>query len=187
MKFAGREFKIPTYTMEVYIPGGDSGAEGINFVIGPAKNFERFERLCKLPEPPVRTKPGQPAEPDYKHPKYRADLMKFGERRVQYIFLESIKYTADLAWETVDDEDPTTWGNYKTELLAAGLTETDIERLYGAVLAVNNLDEEQIKAAHERFLALRLLKEPEESYPTDEPVTTESGEPVNDSVSDPQA
>lgn len=186
MKISGKEFKIPTYTYEVYIPGGEEGAEGINFVFGPSKNFERFERLCKMPEPPLVTRPGQPPEADYKHPKYRQDLLKYGERRIQYIFLESIRYTPELDWETIDSEDPTTWGNYRTELLSAGLTDADIERLYGAVLAVNNLDEEQIRVARDRFLALKQAKdEALQSYHTEEPATTELGEPANDLDSSP--
>lgn len=178
MKIGGEKI-TPDGVYEVFIPTGED--DGVMFKCKAVRNMEEFERLVQEPEVPLVFKPGEKeGTPNLADPKYLKKKADYDTLRYSFFILESLSATSDLEWETVDKNDPKTWGNYAKEL-AEIFTNIDVNKIINGVLRANSLDDEYVKLARERFLATRKQKEGHQSSPRDEQVTTPSGTPVTDS------
>lgn len=142
--------------LEVFLPRGDEG-DGHLFIVEAVKNLDEFNTKCPEPKPPFITRPGKAPAPDFNSPAYVRELEAHNRKRLGFFIIWSLKATPGLEWDSVKDDDPETWTNYEQELLESGFTQLEINYLITKIMAVNTLDEAHIKAARERFLAMRSL------------------------------
>jgi len=145
MKIGGVQVTASEETLVLPREGGDIVIKAQAYRIG-----DEFDKRCPLPTPPMVTTKDGPA-PDFSDKHYKAAITVRDERRFAYLVLKSIE-PSDIEWETVDIDKPATWDKWGDELMDAGLTEVEVNRIVNAVLAANSLDEEKIKQARERFL-----------------------------------
>lgn len=125
--------------------GGDIVIKAKAYRVG-----DEFDKLCPMPTPPmVTTKEG--SSPDWSDKDFKAQIATRDERRFAYLVLKSIE-DSQIEWEKVDLDKPNTWTKWGDELIEAGITEVEVNRIVNAVLAANSLDEAKIKQARERFL-----------------------------------
>ena len=83
------------------------------FTVEAIQNWEVFDKLCPLPEPPIRLLPGGVRQSDTSDPKYQEKLNEWGAMKTNYMVLQSLAPTEGLEWETVDIDKPDTWKNWK--------------------------------------------------------------------------
>lgn len=173
MKLTGHTFDEPAIEYCI-LPKGEVT---VVFKCGPVLDYDDFDKLCPIPKPPTLIKKGGIRELDIKDNSYLDQISLRGDRRVQYIVLKSLEYTKGLDWETVDMDNPSTWGNFHKELQDAYFTETDINRIQNACFAANSLSELKVEEARANFFAgLEAEKAEASSGPTPEQETTSSGE-----------
>ncbi len=173
MKLTGHTFDEPAIEYCI-LPKGEVT---VVFKCGPVLDYEEFDKLCPVPSAPTLIKKGGIRELDIQDTTYLDQISKRGDLRVQYIVLKSLEYTEGLDWETVDMEEPSTWGNFHDELKKAYFTETDINRIQNACFAANSLSELKVEQARANFFAgLEEAKVEASSGPTPEQGTTSSGE-----------
>jgi len=178
MKLAGQKIQ-GQYVEDIYIPRGIDGGEGVLFKAKAVNDLSRFEELCPEPIPRMITRPGEAPVPDIANPQYKERLRKHSEKRLAFMILESLSATEGLEWEAVKLDEPDTWLNYTQELKEAGFSQVEINLIIAGVMRVNSLDEEHIRAARERFLALKTLQVADQSSQQEEQDSTPSGEAVN--------
>lgn len=118
-------------------------------------NFDNFEKLCPTPKAPTKVVPGGGVSENVEHPDFKKAINAYSTKRFNWIIIESLKATPQLEWDTVKLDDSETWGNYATELTAAGFSQVEIGRIISAVLIANCLDESKLDKARESFLASR--------------------------------
>jgi hypothetical protein len=180
MKIGGVEVKGPAEEVLV-LPRLD---EDIVIRARAVTNMEVFEALVPEPKAPGSlTKKGW--VPNLKDETYRQKVETYNAQRLAYMVLQSLK-PSEIEWETVDEDNPKTWENWTEELQAAGLSTVEVNRVVLCVMQANALDEDKLKEAREVFLRGVAEEESESSGLPTEPENTPSGEPVNDSESDPQ-
>jgi hypothetical protein len=92
-------------------------------------------------------------------------------RRFALLAIRSLE-PSEIEWEEVDYDKPATWEKWTDELLDAGLSDREVQRVIGAVMEANSLDNAKIDAARSAFL--QRPEEPQEasSGPTPDPQTT---------------
>jgi hypothetical protein len=150
MKLKGREIKGPNVEM-VVIPRGED--DELVFKCCAVLDYTLFDELVSEPKPPITRKPGQASKPDTNNKKFQEEMSAYAEKRMQYMMLKSLEATEDLVWDTVNMNDPETWGNYLEEMRQAGLTEIEIGKLFSGMMSANCLNEAKIEEARQRFLA----------------------------------
>jgi hypothetical protein len=123
------------------------------FVFQAILNSEEFDKLFPQPTPPVKKMADGQKIREIKDPNYLKLQQSWAENKAHWMFLQSIAATPELEWETVDSQNPETWKNYETELISAGLTESERLKMLQAYIEVQGLDDEKIKAATNSFLA----------------------------------
>ncbi len=141
---------IPILRDSTLGPKGEKIDNNIYLEANVVIDFSPFEDLCPLPDPPVIDN-----VPDYNDADYRLKIIERNEKKIDWVFLESIKETKDLEWETVKMEDPETWANYHDELRKIGINEIQEKAITQQVLNVNVMDEERMEEARDSFLALQ--------------------------------
>lgn len=149
------------------------------FVCGPVLDYVRFEQICPEPTAPIVAPVGKPPYKDLTDRKYLAKIEARAEAKVNWIYLQSLSHTPGLEWETVVENDPTTWGNWEKELKGL-LTEQEIMTIKVAVTEANMTSEETQRAALDAFFRQaeaasqdhRLLEKAEAA-------STVSGEPAS--------
>ena len=151
MKLKGIEIK----GMNVISFGIPRGEECFEFRAQAVTNMADFEAMCPEPKPRIKQFPGGVTELDINQPEYKEALNKYNEKRSAFLILQSLRATADLEWETVDYAVPDTWVNYVEELRSSGFSQGEISHIIKKVLEANALNENQLDAAYERFLALK--------------------------------
>ena len=82
---------------------------------------------------------------------YKRAVTVRNELRFAFMIIRSLE-PSNIEWGEVDLEKPSTWTKWDDELKKAGLSETDVNRVVGAVMIANSLDEDKIKEAREAFL-----------------------------------
>ena len=133
----------------VVLPRGGEGKD-IPFRAKAVSINRDFNRLCPVPVAPmIQTKDGN--RPDTRDESYVAALSVRDNQRFAYLCLRSLE-PSNIEWETVDMEKPGTWLKWSDELLEAGLSEVELNRVINAVMAANSLDEEKVDAARKAFL-----------------------------------
>ena len=134
------------------------------------RDFKEFEALVKYPIAPViQTKEGKKS--DTKDPSYR-DLVKiYDDQRFAYLCIKSLE-PSDIEWNEVNLDNPRTYVKWIEELLEAGLSEVECNRIIGLVLQVNSLDEAKLQAAREHFARGQGQAASESSGQSTEPQST---------------
>lgn len=151
MKIQGKKIEGPNIEICV-IPRGEG--ENIVFRCQAVMDMDEFDKLCRIPQPPVMRKPGsrQPIA-DLEDPKYKIALEAHATKRMDYIVLKSLQATEGLEWETVKMGDSDTWVNYRKELTESGFSNIEVMRIINACMAANCLDEGKVEKARNDFLA----------------------------------
>lgn len=150
MKYRGEDIKKPEEEVLV-IPVGD---DKIILKFATVVDFSEFDKLVAEPNPVkrVHAKTCVTVEvPD--HPEYLAALNDYSTKRLNWMILESLKATPDLEFETVDSQDPDTWGNWQEEFKAAGFSQVVMAKVLDKVITVCGLNSEMIDKATSDFLA----------------------------------
>lgn len=114
MKIKGAKPPKPS-SIEVVFPreGGN-----IVFIVEPVMDlFAQYEKLYPEPKPPVQVVKGGEKITHYDDPAYRKKHEEWFATNTRWLIYQSIKGTPDLEFETVIEDDPTTWKNIETELL----------------------------------------------------------------------
>lgn len=155
MKIAGHELKKASIEY-VVIPRGhdpETGAKipDVVFQCQPVASYATFDAQCSAPKPPEVIKSGGRREPNVDDPTYRSQTEKYAQRKIQFLIIESLRATPGLEWETVTD-DPKTWGNYEQELMDAGFSAMEVNRIVEGCLAANSLNQKRIDEALADFL-----------------------------------
>lgn len=181
MKFKGQKALGPQPEY-IVIPRGE---DNIVFIAKPILDYSGFEAICPRPVPPGILYPDGRKGQDVDSPEFRKELGDYIQMRTDWYVVNALRDTPDMEWETVNYSEPDSWKNWRQEL-GEFLTEREINQVLDGIATANGLDQAKIEAAKERFLA-GMASQPNvlSSLVTDEK-TTQSGEPVNESESDPQ-
>ena len=147
MKINGQEIK-GLNTIDLVLPRTNS--DNIVFHFEALQDLSGILNYMTLPIPKKRLGKGNVTTEDLNDPTYVEQVRVFNERQNHWFILESLKPT-DIEWDTVVMEDPSTWGNYITELADAGISATEMKLIYAAIDEVNSLDEAKMEAARELF------------------------------------
>lgn len=178
MKIFGKKYDQP-HRESVYFPRGDDVIEITAEAIVDDADFFKY---CKEPRPPVILVKGRGRQLDFDDKFYKSAIEDYKARRSAWIIITSLRATPGLEWEKVKYDNPDTWLLYIEELKEFGFSMAEINQIRGVVLAANALDDEKLKEARERFLALRQAAEQASSSHEEGQQATVSGEPVNGSV-----
>ena len=177
MKLSGHTFEKPAIVYCV-LPRDE---EPVVFMCGPVLDYDEYEALCPTPKPPIQIHKGGVKIPDLQDETFLQQVNSRSDSRINYIVLKSLQYTTDLEWETVDMQDPKTWGNYEQELKDCFFTKTEVQRIQNACFEANSLSESRVEEARANFFAgLEDQKASESSGPTLAQETTSSGEAASD-------
>ena len=146
MKIGGRE--VNSLSEEVLVlPRLD---EDIVIRARAIRNMDTFDQLCPEPKAPgIRTKEG--FRPDTEDEGYLALMDNHAEQRLAYIVIQSLK-ASDIEWDSVVEDDPGTWKNWRKDMEEAGLSAIEVGRIVTCVLSANSLDEDKLEAARAAFL-----------------------------------
>lgn len=149
MKYKGKKLEGRNTDILVLV----RGEEHIVFKAEAIQNYQQFNEMCPLPEPPVKLLPGGIREPDLNNPKYKKRMEEYATQKTNYTVLKSLEPTQELEWEKVVLNKPESWGNWQDELQEAGFTEIEVMRILGLCTRVNCLDDSLLDEAKESFLA----------------------------------
>lgn len=175
MKFHGETLEGPTIKECTII----YNKKAMKFCFKAVLNFDEMDAIC--PEPKALYMSGREdgKTRDTDDPDYIKKREAWARWRMEWMFLESISVTEGLEWETVDRNNPETWGNYTIEL-GHFLTDIQIGALLNTMLAVNTLTQATMDEAEEHFLAERVGRLEDVSCHLVEKFFTLNGEPVSD-------
>jgi hypothetical protein len=141
-------------------------------------DLDTFYTICPEPKPPGKlTKNGW--EPNLKDENYQIVHSRHLSQRIAYLVIQSLE-PSKIEWDTTDINNPRTWTNYIDDFKSAGLTGIEINRIIGAVMEANSLDEVKLEQAREIFLRGQRLEQENSSSQQVELPTTPSGEPAQD-------
>lgn len=153
MKINGLVFEGPK-SIPCVIPVGNAE---IVFLIKPVLDYDGFDKVCPRPEPPTGIDGKGNKTVNTSHPTYLEAIDTWAQQRMDWLFLQAIVDTEGLEWDTIKQEDPTTYCNFTKELMEAGIPEGYIETLKMKIIQVCGLDPERIEEATKRFLASQEL------------------------------
>lgn len=161
-----------------------TGGNDIVFHAQAVTDMDEFNALCPLPSIPKRVVRGGVEEnPD--SPGYRDQYKDWSQKRFDYILIKSLE-PSDIEWTKVNLDKPSTYKLWQEEFKAAGLSENECKRVINIVLVANSLDERKLQEARDAFLRGQGAEKDALSGLSIEPESTQSGQAVNDSESDPQ-
>lgn len=133
----------------IVFPRGGEGKD-IPFRAKAVAVNDEFNKMVAMPIPPkIQTKNG--TSNDFSDPDYKKAVAYREEQRFAYMCIKSLE-PSQIEWETVSIESPATWTKWGDELMAAGLSEVEVNRLIGLVMEANSLDESKIEEARKAFL-----------------------------------
>lgn len=152
MKYKNQSLKGPRVELLVIPRNGVDMA----FQAKAIFDYTDFEKLCPAPVPPKKILPGQEvATDDVKDPTYKAAILVWQIDRFNWMTLQSLSVTEDLEWETVVENDKTTWTNWRKELQDAGFNNIEIAKIQNLATSANSADDEKLEEARARFLTGR--------------------------------
>ena len=111
---------------------------------------DEFDRLIPEPVAPVLQKKGGKVS-DFRDKDYLDAVSKRDDARFALMCLRSLE-PSQIEWTQVQLDDPNTWTLWTDELKEAGLSEVEVNRVIGLVMAANALDEAKISEARKSFL-----------------------------------
>lgn len=145
-----------------------------------------FEKLCPRPLPPKILLPGGIVKQDVESPAFQKALNVWSEQKFHWTVIESLKATDWLEWDTIDYAKSETWSNYNKELQDSGFSSAEIMRIIQTVFDANSLTPTLIDEATQSFLAGLDPVLTVQSSQNSEQNAMPSGEPANDSESNPK-
>ncbi len=178
MRILGQEIKGPNEEL-IVIPRGDSQ---IVLKARAVLDYSEFERLCPEPKAPMILRPGGVKEQNFKDVTYIAAIRQRVTKQTYYMFIKSLEATPGLEWDTINMKDPSTWLNFEKELETSGFSQIERNIITRAVFIANNLDEQKIEEARQRFILSQEVQVSNGTSQKDEPTTTQSGGPANESA-----
>lgn len=149
MKLLGQTFDAPNEEVLVLIRKG----KDLVFKASAVLDFDNFDAMCPRPTPPKVFKPGGVADNDTEDVGYLQQLDNWSKLRTSYMIIQSLKATDGLEWDTIKDDDPSTWGNFREELKKAFFSDREIMLIINSVWAANGMDDNKLDEARKRFLA----------------------------------
>jgi len=151
MKIHGRTIE-PEVTVIALPRQGDD----LRFVFKLVENFDEFNKLCPQPQPRMITRKGETqSSPDLDDPAYKKQWDEWVDRKSTWLFIQSIRGTEGLEFDTIKDNDPATWSNWVDEMRASGIHDAETAQLMSAMITAQGLDSSKIEEATENFLADR--------------------------------
>jgi hypothetical protein len=142
--------KIEGVNIEI-IPIPRGNGPDIIFKARAVLDMESFEKMCPVPNPPLRKIDGVDV-PNLKDLNYLTQVTRHAEQRMAWMVITSLEATEGLEWEKVDVSDASTWIHLREELKDSGFNGIEVNRIIAGVVSVNSLSEDKIEAARERFL-----------------------------------
>lgn len=174
MKIGGNEVKG---SCEEYLVLPRLDQPDIVFHAVAIMSMDEFDQMCPTPKPKPVLKAGG-WEERYDDPDYMESLEKYAELRYAYILLKSLE-PSGIEWDSVDAGKPSSWLNWRKDLVAAGFNSTEINRIVNCVSAANALDEDKLADARESFLRGLATASKESSGQNTDQQTTPYGTPAN--------
>lgn len=151
MKVNGKSMKGPRIHTLV-LPYGNNDEDFLVFKFRALTAKDDFEKVMKRPQPPKITKPGGETFFDLNDKNFQAAIEDWGNKKVNWEFLQSISVTDGLEWETVNMSEPSTWANWRQDI-ENNFGTVDAGRIFNGFLDANSLSEEKLEEARQRFLA----------------------------------
>lgn len=175
MKIHGKKISGPNIEL-VVIPRNDGD---LVFKAQAVLDYEDFEKLNPMPQPPGVMRPGGVMSYDTSDTKYNEAIDEWARSKTHYMVLKSLEATDGLEWETVKMGEPDTWNLYQQEMNDAGLSPAEIGRIITCVTDACGLNQTKIDEATKRFLAGQAEAQKEQSSPSSELKNTPSGTPAS--------
>lgn len=177
----GEITKIEPARDSIFFPRDNHPKGGLLFVVEAVTSMKEYRELCPDVKVPQRLNRKGEMEPDPKNPEYRKRIQKQSDNYTNYLISKGLLATENLHWDTIDFDDPDTWGNYKDELEAFGLTEIEIGQIVGLVIRVNAFDSKYLDEAKARFLQLQQMEDVPPTSQEEEQTPTSFGDSASDS------
>lgn len=149
MKVNGISLEGPNEAL-VVLPRNNG--KDIAFKFKAILDYEPFHKLVPAVEVRMSRRPGRDPEPDLKNEEYLKLVGARNRKMSAWSFITSIAATPSLEWETVDPIKPDTWVGYHDELRKAGISEAEVNQLWGGFNEANGLSDDHRKQARDRFL-----------------------------------
>lgn len=146
MRVAGIEITECEELLVLPRPNGDA----LPFRAKAVAVKDEFDRLVPEPVAPMLQKKGGKVS-DLQDKDYLAAVSKRDDARFALMCLRSLE-PSKIEWDQVKIEEPNTWTLWTDELKEAGLSEVEVNRVIGLVMAANALDEAKISEARASFL-----------------------------------
>lgn len=153
MKINGKQVTGPQ-TEVVVIPRGN---EELVIRAQAVLDFTDFEKINPQPQPPTKMLPGGEVQQLIEDPKYSKRLSEWAQQKTDWMIIKSLAATEGLVWDTVKMDDPSTWGNYRTELTSV-FAPAEMGKIIEAVMSACGLNQSKIEEATKRFLATQASK-----------------------------
>lgn len=150
MKLHGVKISGPNVET-IIIPRGDGAP--IVLKAQAVLDMDEFNRLCPMPEAPMKMIKGGARVPNTEDPHFLAAAEDVGKKRIAFMLVKSLEVTPGLEWDTVKLNEPSTWLNYNEELKESGFSDVEVNRIIAGVMAANCLSDDKIDEARQRFLA----------------------------------
>lgn len=160
MKIHGKSLPVRSEKLVTFVrlsigPGGEEIEHDVNFKITTC-DVGKFSEIYPEPTPPSILMAGESASrPDLSDPDYKKAVETRNAAFYNFIRIYSMIETEGLVFEKVDPLKPETYALLHDELRDAGLSPLEILELEKAILEVNNISEDLMKRARERFRLVR--------------------------------
>jgi hypothetical protein len=149
MKLRGKTPGVHVEPIILPRPDGD-----LEFQARAIDDFDAFEQLCPMPQPPEKILPGNIRVKNVEDMNYLKAVNSYSEKRVAYMVVKGLSDgTEGLEWEQVKLNDFNTWHLFRKELRDSGLSDIEINRVVAGVMVANSLSERAVEEARKRFLA----------------------------------
>jgi hypothetical protein len=148
MKIAGIDPKTLPPEAFLVLP---RAAGNIVFRARGLSDMDEFHKLCPEPPAPAVLNADGSKTVDDTNRDYVAAMAEHKKRWWAYLVIRSLE-PSNIEWDLVQLEQPSTWANWETDLLANKFTRFECNRVYQTVLEANSLDEAKLEKARALFL-----------------------------------
>lgn len=149
MKYRGKKIEgVPRKIIPVIREDGN-----IIVIVKGIADYSPFFAICPAPEPPVVRipGPGNKTRQNYDDKNFQDEWLKWSKKKAAWAAIHCLAET-EFEWETIDLNNPETFENWQTELMSAGFTDAELNRIGLAMSEVNGLNEALIDEARQSFL-----------------------------------
>lgn len=168
MKIKGRAISSAQETYVVIPRAG----EDIILRLKTVDDFEDFNKLCPMPEPPRIKKPGQAEIMDTTDPEYKKEVNEWALKKLSWTLIKSLEDTEEIEWDMHEDiplkkgeeapetkeynglimNDSDSWYHAFTQL-SESFSSSEVDFIMQKFNMVQGLTNDKIKEATESFLA----------------------------------